>query len=66
MEWEVLGNIVNKRKSLFEELHCFDEKEAAGALSVDEMERKNVVAIELEKIHLWKRFLGVKNLGPFG
>ncbi|KAF5481585.1 hypothetical protein F2P56_002225 [Juglans regia] len=49
---EALGNIVYQKKSLFEELHCFDEKELIGDLSVDEKERKFGVAAQLEKITL--------------
>lgn len=49
---EVLGNIVDQKKSIFEDLHYFDEKEAVGDLSVDEKERKLGIAAELGKIAL--------------
>lgn len=48
----MLKNFDDKRKFLFEDLSCFDEKETAGALSVEEKAMKNVVAADLEKITL--------------
>lgn len=63
---DVFDNIVDQKKFIFEKLLCFDEKEAVGVLSVVEKERKLGFAAELEKILLWRRFLGDKNLRPFG
>lgn len=41
---EVLGNIIDQKKSPFEELHNLDKKEAVGDLLVVEKERKLGVA----------------------
>lgn len=65
---EVLGNIVDQKKSLFEELHNHDEKGVVGNLSTIEKEKKLGVASKLQKITLMEggRFHSIKSPRLFG